>query len=54
MRKLAVSAQDAEPVRPTTVNSATPVVAIFPSRSGALDSSYEDGARMSSWNARAW
>ena len=54
MRKLAVSAEDAEPVRPTTINSATRVVASFSSCSDALDSGYEDGARMSSWNTRAW
>jgi hypothetical protein len=30
------------------------VVAIFPSRPSSLDSSDEDGARMSSWNTQAW
>ncbi len=52
MRKLAVSAWDAEPV-PTIVEPATPVVATFPSVSDALDSGYEDGDRMSSWNTQA-
>ena len=52
MRKLAVSARDAEPV-PTMVDSATRAVAVFPSASGALDSSYEDGERTSSWNKQA-
>ena len=49
MGKLAVSALNAEPVR----DFATQVVATFPSGPGALDSSYEDGERMSSWNAQA-
>jgi hypothetical protein len=53
MRKLAVSARDAEPVRLTTVGSATHAVAIFPSTSDALDCGYEDGDRTSSWNTQA-
>lgn len=54
MAKLAVSALDAEPVRPTTVDSATYAVAIFPSAFDALDSGYESGDRTSSWNTQAW
>jgi hypothetical protein len=54
MRKHAVSADDVEPARATATHFATRSVAIFPSRSSALDSSDEDGARMSSWNTRAW
>ena len=51
MRKLAVSALIAEPVRSTAV--ATCAVVLFPSRSGALDSTSEDGDGMSSRNKRA-
>jgi hypothetical protein len=54
MRKHAVSAEDAEPAQPTMMHFATRLVAIFPSCSSYLDSSDEDGARMSSWNTRAW
>jgi hypothetical protein len=50
LRKLAVSASAAEPVRSIV---ATRAVARFPSRSGALDFSYEDGDE-SSHDKRAW
>ena len=50
MRKLPVSAPDAEPNRSIAVTTA--VVAHFPSGSDALDPRYEDGDRTSSWDTR--
>ena len=51
MRKLAVSASSAEPVRSSAVAACS--VVLFPSGSDALDSRYEDGDGTSPWNTRA-
>jgi hypothetical protein len=59
MRKLAVSALDAEPARSTTVvvSATFPVAAFsrspFPSRPRTFDSNHEDGGGMSPWDKRA-
>jgi hypothetical protein len=52
MRKLAVSAVDAEPAR-STVFAMTGWVVVLHSRSVALDFSHEDGSGMPSRNRRA-
>jgi hypothetical protein len=52
MRKLAVSAVDAEPAR-STVFAATGLVVVLQSNSVALDFSYEDGSGTPFRNTRA-